>query len=110
MSQNISLGTISEFLEVPDCPTRSLLGDADPLARLGSGGSAWTNGLQGQPLRRAHVLVTVAGKLSVQLVDDRSEPAGQQDQQLEVIGIGLGLATLPAVMDNIVADYRVSCL
>jgi hypothetical protein len=77
---------VAEFLEAVDRLARRLLGDAEPAASLGGGGSAQADGLQREAVGGTQVGMTATGQLGVQLVDDRPEPAEQQQRQLEAIG------------------------
>src|SRR5215472_8339782 len=78
---------VAELLEPVDRLARRLLGDAEPTAGLGGRRPAQADRLQREAMRRAHVGMTAAGQLGVQLVDDRPEPAEQQQRQLEAIGV-----------------------
>src|SRR6266567_1017260 len=78
---------VAEFLEPVDRLTRRLLGDAETAARLGGGGPAQADRLQREAVRRAHIGMAAAGQFRVQFVDDRPEPAEQQQRQLEAVGV-----------------------
>src|SRR6266566_6133012 len=78
---------VAELLEPVDRLACRLLGDAEPAAGLGGRGPAEADRLQREAMRRAHVGVTPPGQFGVQLVDDRPEPAEQQQRQLEAVGV-----------------------
>src|SRR6266568_37668 len=80
---------VAELLEPVDRLACRLLGDAEPAAGLGGRGPAEADRLQREAMRRAHVGVTPPGQFGVQLVDDRPEPAEQQQRQLEAVGARL---------------------
>ena len=75
------------LFEPVDRLARRLLGDAEPAARLGGGGPAQADRLECEGVRRAHIGMTAPGQFGVQLVDDRPEPAEQQQRQLEAVGV-----------------------
>jgi hypothetical protein len=74
---------VTEVGQAVDGLARGLFGDAQAVAGLGGGGAIQPDGLQREAVRRAQVRVAAAGQLGVQLVDDRAEPAEQEQRQLE---------------------------
>ena len=74
-----------ERLEPVDRLARGLLGDPQPTAGLAGGGPAQADGLQREAVRGTQVRVPAPGQFGVQFVDDRPEPAEQEQRQLEPV-------------------------
>jgi EmrB/QacA subfamily drug resistance transporter len=73
---------IAGRLQALDGLAGRLLGDAQPPADLAGGRPPRPDGLHREAVRGAHVRVAAPAQLGVQLIDDRPEPAEQQQRQL----------------------------